>query len=205
MMKATAAICIGVCVLGACTPLLGPAPKRDMFVIELPACTPAPTPAGGAVLLLRGTTAGKLFDSQKIVYSETPDTRGFYQFAAWAETPIRQLNTLLLDRLQCRGIFRWITRGHEPVLADYALSTELVDFRHDYREKPGKAVVELRAELYDLKERKLLASKVASSEVPVERFNAEGAVRALNRASDALLNDIVAWVSGAVPQGYPQR
>ncbi len=184
--------------LSACSSLLAPAPDKDRFVLQAPTCPSAATAENGATLLVRATTSSKLFDSQKIIFNDTAETRGFYQFAAWAESPVLQFTRLLLGRMECVGIFHSVSRGNEAARADYILSTEIIDFRHDYTEKPGKALVTVRAEFYAPASRTMLASRVFSREVPVTEFNAEGAVHAFSQASEQVLSDLAGWVAGVV-------
>jgi ABC-type uncharacterized transport system auxiliary subunit len=96
--------------------------------------------------LLRGeTTAPALASSRKIVFSRSPDTRSFYQYASWSETPPIFFTRLLLDRLETAHLFTAVCRRPAVVHTDLQLSIELIEFYHDAGKPPGTAKIKIRA------------------------------------------------------------
>ena len=56
-------------------------------------------------VIIRDTTSSRYLNSQKIVFSETPSTRGYYQFANWFEIPTKRFSAILHKRLSDSGYF----------------------------------------------------------------------------------------------------
>jgi cholesterol transport system auxiliary component len=53
----------------------------------------------------------------------------------------------------------------------------------------------MRAELVDLKQRKLLGRRVFEQRVPLSSFDAAGAAQASNQAVGRVLDDLTAWLA----------
>jgi cholesterol transport system auxiliary component len=186
--------------ISGCSFIVGESPDRNLYVLNLSPCeTEDRGPAVSSSLLVRNTQANSFYDSQKIVFSDDTLTRGYYQFAGWTESPARQITSLILERLQCEPVFAKVTRGFEPAITDYSLSTELLEFRHDAADRPGKVIVVLRSELYDLHSRELIASRSMKAEEPVADYNAEGAVKAFNAATEKILSELIDWLKDVTP------
>ena len=69
------------------------------------AAAPANAAARQGVLLVRDTETPGVFQSVRLVYSRTPDTLSYYQYARWSEAPARSLNAHLRQRLNTAGPF----------------------------------------------------------------------------------------------------
>ncbi|MDA8129212.1 MAG: ABC-type transport auxiliary lipoprotein family protein [Betaproteobacteria bacterium] len=172
------------------------------------AATPGPAadgqgaaPAAGAddsahvpTLLVRNTTAGGFYDSDQLVFSRSPGTRGQYQFARWAERPGGRFAELLRTRLDRLGRYRIAPPGG-IVRGDLLLDTRLVEFYHDAVQPPGKVRLVVRAELVDLRQHRLVGRRVFEQQVPVTTYDAAGAARASNEAVGRLLDDLGGWLA----------
>ena len=189
--------------LNGCSVILGGSDPKDLYILTSQSCTPATDAVSKPYsLLVRNIQASKLFDSQKIVFSRDEQTRGYYQYASWAESPAHQLTNILFARIECEKIFEKVTRGFEPSSTDFSLSIEILDFRHDAVQSPGEAVVSMRAELYDLRSRILLASKIFEHRTSASEFTAKGAVTGFNQDVQKIYDEMVAWLrESATPFG----
>lgn len=118
-------------------------------------------------------SAASFYDSDAMVYSRSPGTRGYYQQNSWTEAPARRIAELIQQRSSGKG----------PVL-----NLHLVEMYHDASSSPGTVHVSLRAELAG-KERTFAGTAPAAS------FDAPGAVKGFNEAVGRLLEEIRAWAS----------
>lgn len=159
-----------------------------------PAAAPAPVPADAPTLRVLDTTTGGFYDSDQLVFSRSAGTRSQYQFARWTERPGRRFAELLRARLDRLGRYRVAPAGG-VVRSDLMLDTRLVEFYHDATREPGQVRLELRAELVDLKQRRLLGRHTFEQKVPLTTYDAAGAAQASNLAVSRVLDDVSTWLA----------
>jgi ABC-type uncharacterized transport system auxiliary subunit len=145
-------------------------------------------------LLLGEATAPALVSSRKIVFSRTPDTRSFYQYASWTETPPRMFTRLLLGRLEKARLFNSVCRRPAVVHTDLQLSVTLIEFYHDAGSRPGTANIKIRAQLFDNRKKTTIDQRYFSHRAAVPTYDASGAVRGFSRAVGLVLDDVIAWL-----------
>lgn len=192
----------------------GGAAPTIYYVLDdvVPADTAAPVEgraagAGGAprTLLVLDTTSSGFYDNDQLVFSRTPGTRGYYQFARWTERPGKRFADLLRSRLDRLGSYR-VAAASGQVRGDLLLDTELIEFYHDARSQPGQVHLVLRADLLDLKRRTLLDRRVFEQQVPVASYDAAGAATASGIAVGHTLDQLGAWLAGFGQTAYnPER
>lgn len=146
-------------------------------------------------LLVLDTSATGFYDNENLVYSRAPGTRGQYQYARWTERPGKRFSDLLQKRLATQSGFASVTTAGGQVRGDFLLDTELSEFFHDASTSPGSVRVQLRAELIDLKTRKLLSRQWFERSVPIASFDGAGAATGFNQATTSVLDDVVAWLT----------
>jgi cholesterol transport system auxiliary component len=157
------------------------------------AAEPAPPRADARTLMVLDTTAGSFYDTDQLIYSRNGNTRAQYQFARWTERPGKRFTSLMRSRLERLGGWNVsLAGGH--VRRDMLLETKLVEFYHDAASEPGQMRLVLRAELVDLKQRKLLGRRVFEQQVPLASYDAAGAAEASNKAVGRVLDDLTAWL-----------
>lgn len=168
---------------------LGSSEPHRYFVLEPARAAPAAAKSPGAGTLRLGTvTASAFYDTEAIVYSRAPGTRGYYQFNSWTERPGRRIGELLAQRLD-----------RSPAQPGRVLNIHLLELYHDAASSPGTARVSLTAELVDPARRALVGRKVFSSSAPAATFDAAGAVHACNAAVATLLAEVESWVASSSP------
>ncbi len=145
-------------------------------------------------LLLGETTAPALASGRKIVFSRSPDTRSFYQYASWSETPPRFFTRLLLDRLETAGLFTAVCRRPAVVHTDLQLSVELIEFYHDAGIQPGSARIKIRAQLFDRRSKTTVGQQYFFHAVTTPTYDAKGAVQGFSQAVGLILDDVVNWL-----------
>ncbi len=186
--------------LSGCFGLAGRPQPVSHFVLEIPAAA-APRPGGerDGVLLLRDTETPGVFQSVRLVYSRTPGTLAYYQYARWSDAPARSLNARLRQRLNDTGPFAAVAPLGAGVRAEYQLNTRLREFFHDAAHPPGVARVSLEAELVRREDGRLLARELFRAEAPAASYDAAGAAAALGAASGRLLDELAVWLARVRP------
>jgi cholesterol transport system auxiliary component len=150
--------------------------------------------ADAPTLLVLDTAASGFYDTDQVIFSRSPGTRGQYQFARWTERPGKRFADLMRARLDSEGIWQVSAAGGQ-VRGDMLLDTKLVEFYHDATSNPGEIRLELIAELVDLKQHTLRGRKVFRQQVPLQTFDAAGAAQASNIAVGRVLDELAAWLA----------
>jgi cholesterol transport system auxiliary component len=163
-----------------------------------PAVSAGAPPAGpgpdAPTLLVLDTAASGFYDTDQLIFSRSADTRGQYQFARWTERPGKRFADLMRARLDRQGAWQ-VSEAGGYGRGDLLLDTELAEFYHDASSNPGQVRLVLRAELVDLRQRRLLGRRVFEQQAPVERYDAGGAAAASSVAVGRALDDLVAWLA----------
>lgn len=171
-------------------------PAVVFYVLNDPA-PPAmalPVRADAPTLLVLDTATGSFYDTEQLIFSNSPGTRGQYQFARWTERPGKRFAELMRVRLDRQGAWHVSTAGGY-VRGDLMLDTELIEFYHDAVSQPGQVRLVLRAELVDLKQRKLLGRRVFEQQVALATYDAAGAAQASSQAASQALDELTAWLA----------
>jgi cholesterol transport system auxiliary component len=135
------------------------------------------------------------YDTAQIAYARQPNALDYFAKSRWADTPSRMLTPLLVQALERSGAFRSVVQMPSVVSADVRLDTELIRLRHDFGTQPSRVEVALRAQLIDLRGKRLLAgvefeeTEIAASE------NAYGGVVAANLALQRILTRLVEFAA----------
>ena len=155
---------------------------------------PAAVRPDAPTLLVLDTTTSRYYDTDQLIFSRAPGTRGQYQFARWTERPGKRFADLMRTRLDQQNAWR-VSAAGGYVHGDVLLDTELVEFYHDATNNPGFLRLELRAELVDLKTHSLLGRRIFEHNVPLMSYDAAGAASASNQAVSRALDDLGAWLA----------
>ncbi len=198
-MKTALSLMVLILALGGCVSLNPHADSPGVVYYVLddtgPAASPAQTAqADSPTLQVLNTTAATFYNSDRLVFSRSPGTRGQYQFARWTERPGKRFAELMRARLDRFGPYRIASAGGY-VRSNLMLDTRLVEFYHDATREPGQVRLELRAELVDLKQRTLLGRRIFEQHVPLTTYDAAGAAQASSLAVSRVLDDLDAWLA----------
>jgi ABC-type uncharacterized transport system auxiliary subunit len=170
------------------------------FVLETP--TPvaaAPLDPARPVLLLRDAETGVFAQSLRLIYSRTPGTQAYYQYAFWTDSPPKRLQTLLRQRLLASGLYAGVVPLGAGVQGDYQLNFHLIDFYHDATSTPGSARVRLEAELVERGSARLIAQQTFVAQAPLPSQDAAAAATGLGQASSEVMEAMVAWLVRVQP------
>jgi cholesterol transport system auxiliary component len=177
-----------------------PKESSTYYVLNDPGPIQRAPASHAGVLLIREMDAPVFYQDTRLTYSRDATTRGRYQYAFWSETPAQRLSWLLRQRLEAAGVFKTVIPVGSGVVGDYQLNTRLIDFYHDAATQPGAALLVLDAELVSRTNAALVEHRVFVAQVPVQRYDAQGAADALGRAANEVIDEIVTWLDRAVPR-----
>jgi len=177
--------------LAACAGL--PAPQtisQNIYLLDAQATIPAASVKHDLVLAVSTPQARPGFDTAEMVYVQQPYELNYFVANRWAAAPARLLEPLLLQSLEQSGGFRAVVPTADAIRGDVRLETELVRLQQDFSVRPSRVQVTLRAQLVDVRHKRMLAVKQFDETEVATSDNAYGGVGAANRALQRLLNEL---------------
>lgn len=177
--------------LAACSLLPEPKPVAlDRYLLEYTPASVQPAAADVPVLMVGIPVAHGAFDSSRIAYMPRQYGLRYYLHSRWADTPANMLAPLLADAISATGQFRILNAGAGRDVADLRLDTGLTRFYQDFTVQPSVMHITLRAQLVDLRDQRIIATRVFDIREPAETDDTYGGVQAANRASATLLQQL---------------
>ncbi|MBK6854350.1 MAG: membrane integrity-associated transporter subunit PqiC [Burkholderiales bacterium] len=158
-----------------------------------------------AALLIQPLPASALADTAAIAYSRRPHEFAFYQFASWAERPVRQLPRLLQQRLEAHGVAGAVGLLGEPLRADWLLTLAIDTLHHDVAAPPGLARLAVTAELFDRRNRTRVARRPFAAEVPAASADSAAAAAAMSLAVASVFDSLLPWLEDELQRAVARQ
>ena len=188
---------VSAVLLSGCAALPSPQVEApNIYVLEARPADRAIHTGGTLVLAVSAPRARAGFDTTRIAYVRQPHELDFFAKSRWADTPSRMLAPLLVQALEQRGGFRAVVQAPTAVAADLRLDTEFVRLQQDFSVHPSRADVSLRAQLVDLRSKRVIAAKEFAESENAPGEDAYGGVIAANRALQRLLARLADFCAG---------
>lgn len=180
-----------VLLLAGCTGL--PAPEtvsQNIYVLDSqPVLKSAPV-RRNLVLAVSTPRSRPGFDSPQIAYVQQPHELNYFVTSRWVAPPARMLEPLLLQSLGQTEGFRAVVPAAGAVPADVMLDVELIRLQHDFRTRPSQVRLALRAQLIDVRGKRVLAVKQLDETENAATDDAYGGVAAANRLVQRVLGQL---------------
>jgi cholesterol transport system auxiliary component len=190
-----------IAVAAGCAALKPPeAEMVSLYVFDLPAARPSaqtPSRPHNTVLAVSATRALAGFDTPRMAYATQPFEIDYFAKSRWADAPARMLSPLIVRALDERGEFSAVIHNPGVAAADLRLDTELVRLQHEFLQKPSRVRITLRAQLVNLNDRRVIASREFEEVEPAVADNAYAGVAAANRALERLLTRLAEFCAQA--------
>lgn len=184
--------------LAACSGIApAPAEEADIYLLDArPAIGKAPAQTG-VVLAVGMPRARPGFETPRMAYVRQPHELQYFTKSRWADTPARMLSPLLVQALEQGGAFGAVVHNPGAVAGTLRLDTELVRMQQEFQTEPGRVRLTLRAQLVDVRERRVIATREFEEVEAVAAGNAYAGVTALNRALDRMLPRLAEFCASA--------
>lgn len=177
-------------------------PKVEDQTLYVLAANPLPQAAGSRhdlVVEVALPRAWPGFGTARMAYVRRPYELDYYAASRWADTPARMLQPLVARALEQTRSFRSVVRAPGIVPADVRLDTEIVRLEQDFTVRPSRVEFTLRAQLVDVRERRVIATKVFDEVENAPHENADGGVVAANDALQRLLGRVADFCIAEAP------
>lgn len=152
---------------------------------------------GRLVLAVSAPRAQAGFDTARMVYVRRRYEIEYFAKNRWVEPPAHMLAPLLVQALEQTGDFAAVVSWPSAVPTNLRLDTELTELQQDFRTHPSRVELGLRAQLTDLHDGRVLATRRFLEVEPAPSDNPYGGVVAANRAARRLLAQLVQFCARA--------
>lgn len=168
----------------------GKIPPTHYYTLNLSAPAPAPTRLkySGVVMPLQAT---QIIERDHIVYRESREEVGFYEYHRWAEDPREEVADALRKQLLARGSFASLTSFDGRTKSDYILRGSISRLEEVDYDSPVSVAVEISLELVDTESAKVVWSDVSTKTGPVASGDVRSVVSGLSQAADQSISELV--------------
>jgi len=167
------------------------APKVDsihLYTLDARPASVAAQHPNDSVLAISMPTAWPGYDTPQIAYQRQPLELEYFATHRWADAPVKMLRPLLAQALE--PAFRSVVPTPGIVPADIRLDTELIRLQQNFTTHPSRIQLVLRAQLTDVKDKRVIAVKLFDESENSATEDAYGGIVAANRALQRVLTQV---------------
>lgn len=184
--------------LAACGGLSVPqVASQNIYVLEAGPAIPAAQVKRDLVLAVSVPRALPGFDTTQIAYVHQPHELNYFVSSRWADTPARMLDALIKQAIVQTESFRSVVQTPGVIPADVRLDIELVRLQQDFKTRPSRVQFTLRAQLIDVRGKRLLAAQQFEEVETATSEDAYGGVAAANRILQRVLGKLAEFCVNA--------
>jgi cholesterol transport system auxiliary component len=185
-----------VAILGGCSTLVGSGgPVSDIYDLAAPAEFESGRRTN-AQLLVPPPSSVDALSGNRIAVRPDPIRIAYFPRAVWSDELPSLLQIKLVRAFETSGRARAVGRPGDSLAIDYQVLVDIRAFEIDV--PAGGARVELGVRLLDDRTGRVRATEVFSATVPGGTGAVDGAVEALDRASDQVLRAVVDWTGRTI-------
>jgi cholesterol transport system auxiliary component len=185
--------------LAACTALTPPAVDEiSIYVLDARPAMGALPPRPREILAVGMPRAWPGFNTFRMAYVKHPHELEYFTKSRWADAPARMLAPVLVRAFEQSGAFGAVVQNPGAVAGTLRLDTELVRLQQEFQEQQSRVRVTLRAQLFDLQDRRIIGAREFEEVEVAAADNAYAGVVALNLALERLLLRLAEFCAIAV-------
>lgn len=193
--RALAAAAVAL-LMTACTAIVPRPPAvQNIFVLNTafpPQASANPGHGSGPTIVVTPPRAAPGFDTPRFAYVPRSNEISYYANSRWAEAPPEMLEPLLIQALEATGEFHAVVKSSSPVPGDLRLDTEIIHLQQEFLAKPSRLRFTVRAQVLDLKQRRVLATRTFDVVEEAPGDNAYGGATAAEAAAGKVLRQVAA-------------
>ncbi len=140
----------------------------------------------------------------RIVYRESAEEIGFYEYRRWAADPAETITAAMIDSLRSRQMFSFVKRSDGRNEQDYLMTGRLERLEEVDYGGPVRVKTEISAELVNLRTGSTEWTGDASATFNVEKSTVDSVVAGMNHAVQDCIDQLAASMEqrlAAKPQG----
>jgi cholesterol transport system auxiliary component len=155
-------------------------------------------PHGSKTLFVSPPEALRGYDNIKMHYSTQAFQVKDFAHHSWLGAPAQMIHPLVTQSLQQSGYFRAVTSGIYSDKTDYRLDSQLLMLQQNFIQEQSSLFLVMKIVLNDVKNSKVIASKILQYQIPCPANNPYGGVLAANKAVRLFTEDTVKFVAAHI-------
>lgn len=184
--------------LAACSSFTAPkVASQNIYVLEAGPAIQAAQVKRDLVLAVGVLRTRPGFDTPQMAYVQQPHELNYFVTSRWADTPARMLEPLIAQAIVQMESFRAVVQASGAIPADVRLDIELVRLQQDFKILPSRVQLTLRAQLIDVRGKRLLAAQQFDEVETATSEDAYGGVSAANRLVQRVLGELAEFCVNA--------
>jgi ABC-type uncharacterized transport system auxiliary subunit len=164
-------------------------PPTHYYTLNLAAPAPSSDRLGFTAIVMP-FQATQVIKRDRIVYRESREEVGFYDYHRWAEDPREQVADSFVKQLLARGSFSSLTSFDGRTKSDYVLRGSIKRLEEVDYDSPISVAVEISLELVNSESAKVVWSDVATKTGPVTSGDVRSVVSGLSQAADQSISEL---------------
>lgn len=197
MLRAGAAVVLAAGV-SACAALGGSSPSVEaIYTLSPPAEITGLNGRVGSQLLVATPVALEALNTNLIAVRPTPATLSYYPSVQWPDRLPNVFQSVLAAALENSGRVRAVGLPGQSLLINYQIVTEIRAFQAETAGS-DRALVTISAKILDDRNGRVVASRVFTANQPMSGDTVKAAVDGLDRANQAVVEDMVRWIVATV-------
>jgi uncharacterized lipoprotein YmbA len=172
------------------------------YVLNLPA--PAPHAAQSKPLVasvaVRQFSAPRFLRAGAIVYRQSPEQLGFYNYDRWAVDPRSTITSGFVRVLESRSLFQSVHLFDGSATSDYLITGTLDDLEEVDQSHLVLIKVSITAQLMNVKTGNMVWSDGSSQTARLEDHAMAGLVAGMSQAADQAITNLVSSMQGRLLQ-----
>jgi cholesterol transport system auxiliary component len=157
-----------------------------------------PADINSPILLVSMPLAEPGHETTRMVYLKRPYELEHYAVNQWADQPARMFTSLLVQALGRTGSWRAVVPVPASIRGDFRLDSYGFAIQQEFMQDPSLVRVTVRAQLVDLKESRVMGTRLFETVENAPTEDAYGGVLAANRAMAVLLDNMASWLRECV-------
>lgn len=142
------------------------------------------------------------YQTDQMLYMKTPYQLDVFAKNSWVSPPGEMLYPLLIQSLQKAEFFHAVTSGSYTETPDYRLDTLLISLHQNFLKKPSRIEFSAKVVLTNVKENRVVASRIINLCLPCPMDTPVGGVIAANKATQLFTAEVTQFVLSMISTGH---
>lgn len=151
-------------------------------------------------ILVNAPEAVAGYQTEQMLYLQEPYKINAFAHNAWIDPPADMLFPLILQSLQHSGYFYAVASTPSAEQTNYRLDTQLLALQQNFLTKPSSITLSAKVVLTQLKDNRVVASRVITKQIPCSLDTPYGGVLAANQASQQFTAELTQFVVQHIQQ-----
>ncbi len=145
-------------------------------------------------ILVSQSSAIAGYQTEQMLYTDTLFQLNSFAHSSWISPPASMLTPLIVQSLQHSHYFHAVAAGPNADKTDYRLDTQLITLQQNFLTKPSTLEFSVQAILTQVKDNRVIASRIFIERIPCPTDTPYGGVIAANKATHIFTKKLTKYV-----------